>query len=420
MGIYKFSLKMLKINFKQGFSYLLSVIFPIVIIFNLLNIMNNRNFNIKGQVGRFDVPGSIIFFLTLLICIFTFYANSYFVMSKSKQMAIEELSGVWPGRLAVILLFENGIIELIGCAIGIFIGILLMPEFLKLMYVVMGTNGSVFELSYSSIFETIGILIIQLGYVCIGDYGYVYSREIINLMNVNKSTHIPDTRFIKFNSRIYIITYLVPVVSLIIPMSPTKVALIGFVNMFFTVFGIQGVLRYYFPNKILELKKEKYLSDKIKLISLSNVSKSFNQLKFLVITLAVTIELLLCCIAMFQNDARIKTICIISYVAAIVMIAVSIIYKIVLDSDFKKNVFRQLILLGYSKKQLTKIIDQELQIFYGITVGIPLFHILIFFILFLKSNIISISLTAIMLCVFLITFFITFIISHRVYKKLAF
>lgn len=422
MGIYKFSVKTLKTNFKESGLYLISIILSTTIIFNLLNIITNSDFlSVKGKEGNVatTVPIGILFFMILLVCVFTFYANSYFVMSKSKEMAIVELSGVWPTKLAKMLLFQNAIIEIIGCIIGIVIGILFIPAFLSLMYTIMGTNGNILSLSMQVIWGTAAIVILQILYVSLGDFSFAASREIIDLISEQKKVRPKDKRLIKVNSIVYIIAYIIPILFLFVKSLPSDLFSLGIVDILLTTFGINGILSYYIPQKIFKIKKKKYLGDKIKLISLSNLSVSLKQLKFLILTLAVTVEMLLCVIVMYKNSEQVRTICICSYITLIILIAASIIYKIMLETDNKKHSFRQLGLIGYTTEQIEKIIQHEFMVFYSITIGIPLFHILIFIIMFKKNGILSMELLGLLLLSFLFVFLITGIVSYNLYKKLV-
>lgn len=420
MGAYKFSLKMLKVNFKQSFLYLFAIIFPVAIIVNLINMINNQIFFVNGRGKNSNDAAIAVFFLAILVCIFSFYANAYFIKSKSQEMAIEELNGMTSGTLARTLLFQNAVIEIIGGTIGILLGILFMPLFLKLMYSVMALKGSIWMLSPASIWGTIAILFLQIGYVSMGDYSYASTREIIDLMNINKKVRSQDVRHLKFDSRVYIILYLIPILSILICKKPTDAAMMGIFNVVFTVFGIRGILNFYIPQKILKLKKEKYLKDKIKLIALSNVQESMKKVKFIIATLIITTEVILCITSAFGDKPQIKTVCVISYVTAMIMIVSSLIYKTILDIDIRRHTFSQLRILGYTKKQLKTIVNEEFKIFYTITVIISLIPILIFVCLFVKNNIISTEISIFMLCIFFMVFFIAYVVSYIMYRKLIF
>lgn len=436
MNICIFLLKILKKNSKKNMLYLISIMFPVVIIFNLMNIITNSKFFAE------DASEEIMFLLTLLVCVFTFYSNSYFVMGKSKEMAVIELSGIWPSKLARMLLFENIIIEIISCLIGILMGIAVMPFFLLIMYNIAGKSGSLWIISPSAIWGTIAILALQIGYVTLGDYGYASSREIIDLMNVSKKVRIKDNdisisisqilttlnlnkkhRVDKskvYNLKIdnYLIIYLFPIVFVLLSPGHIPVFVAAILSMMCTIYSIPGILKHSIPEKILELKNEKYLDDKIKLISLSNLYTSLRQLKFLIITLVIAIEMLLYFISI-SNSPRLKAVCIISYVTIILLVAGSILYKIIIETDNKKRTFMQLSLIGYTTDQIKKIIKEEFKLYYSIIISLPLFHILIFFTLFKKSGILPIKLLLLMLFIFLLVFFIVGIVSYNTYKKLA-
>lgn len=420
MGAYKFSLKMLKVNFKQSLLYLFAVIFPIAIIVNLINMINNQTFFVNGGGNNANDAAVVVFFLAILVCIFSFYANSYFIKSKSKEMAIEELNGMTSGILARTLLFQNAVVEITGGTIGIILGILFMPLFLKLMYSVMALKGSIWMLSPTAVWGTIAILFLQIGYVSMGDYSYTSTREIIDLMNINKKVRSKDARYLKFDSRIYIILYLPPILSIPLCKKPTDVATMGIFNVVFTIFGLRGILNFYIPEKLLKLKKEKYLEDKIKLIALSNVHESIKKVKFIIATLIITTEVILCIASAFGDKPQIKIVCVISYVTSMIMIASSFVYKTILDIDIRRHTFSKLRIIGYTNKQLKTIVNEEFKIFYTITVVISLVPILIFVYLFAKNNIISMEISIFMLGIFFIVFFIAAIVSYVMYRKLIF
>lgn len=431
-----FLLKMLKKNSKKNLLYLISIMFPVIIIFNLMNIITSSNFFAE------DGSEEIMFLLTLLVCIFTFYSNSYFVMSKSKEMAIIELSGIWPSKLARMLLFENTIIEIISCIIGILIGIAVMPVFLLIMYSIEGKSGNMWMISPSAIWGTVAILALQIGYATLGDYGYASTREIIDLMNINQKVRIDDnsssvsiSRILtilnlkkknnSYNSKIYnlsidnyLIVYLFPIIFIFLSPRHVNVFIAGMLSMISTLYSIPGILKHSIPEKILKLKTEKYINDKIKLISLSNLYVSLKQLKFLLITLVITIELLLCSIAISKSP-RLKAISIISYITIILLVAGSILYKIIMETDNKRRTFIQLSLLGYTREEIKKIIKEEFKVYYSIIMILPLFHIFIFFTLFEKDGILSVQLLLLMMIIFLLVFSITAFISYNSYKKLA-
>jgi putative ABC transport system permease protein len=189
-------------------------------------------------------------------------------------------------------------------------------------------------------------------------------------------------------------------------------------NIIFTLLGILGVLRKLIPQLILELKKRKYANDKIKLVALSNLYLSIKKLAFLLITLAVSVEVLFTVISVFPLT-QVRTVCMLSYITIILLISLSIVYKSLIDANAKKRIFYQLSLTGYTFEQIKNIIKSEFIIYYFIVIVIPLIPILSFMIIFKRLGIISMTIIISMLGIFIVAFLITGIVSFTIYKKIS-
>ena len=214
MGVYKFALRMMNIFASECIFYFISIIISIALIFNCLNVVTMSNFIGINETQNRILTG-IPFFLALIICLFTFYANSYFVINKTKEMAIEALCGISERKLSNYLLLQNLIVEISGFVIGLVIGIMIQPITLSLVYKSLNSNGNVWSLNMTSIGGTVAILIIQLLYVTAGDYAYISTKEIKDLMVLEKEVYAPDNRTMPFPGIMYVIIYFMPVVILL-------------------------------------------------------------------------------------------------------------------------------------------------------------------------------------------------------------
>lgn len=418
MGLCKFALKTLKSNFKSSFSYLCSMIFPIAIIFNLLNIMTNSKFTAKYSDGRTSCS-ALIFLICLLVCIFTFYANSQFVTSTSKELAVAALSGVHPDRLGRMLLFQNTLLEMFSGFLGILLGFIIMPIFSKVMYLTLNSSGNLYEVSAGSLGGTLAVLILQLLYVSLGDYSYASTREIIDLINVEKKPPL-NFKLLKCNPVTYAILYFFPILFFIFGMlEKNYLNIIVRFSMFFSIISLWGIVKYYIPFKILELKKNKYAGNKIILISLGNLHFSLKSTVFLIALLSGVVEALLY-VMNSSNDAALKIVCIFSYITVLLLIASSLVYKFIMEMPSKIRTFKQLTLIGYVKPQLNKIINKEVFLLYSIIIGFPLIHFCIFIFMFVSFGTLSITLALILIFIFLFIFLLGGLISFLIYKNSIF
>lgn len=418
MGSFKFALKTLSTNLKMSISYLCSMIFPIAIIFNLLNIMCNTKFTLKYADGR-SACSIIIFFLCLLVCIFTFYANSHFVTATSKELAAAALSGVHPSRLGRILLFQNTVLEIVASFLGILLGFIIMPIFSKTMYLTLNSSGNLFQVSSGSLGGTIAILILQLLYVSLGDYSYASTREIIDLINVEKKPPLAF-KLLKVNPVTYVVLYAFSILLIFLSMiekdySDTIIQL----AITLSTVSILGLVKYYIPFKILELKKNKYTNNKITLISLANLHFSLKSTVFLIALLSGVIEALLY-IMNLSTDPGLKIISIFSYITVLLLICSSLVYKFIMEMPVKIRTFKQLTLIGYLKPQLNEIINKEVFLLYLIIIGLPLIHFCIFIYMFDSSGKLSITLSVVLIFIFLCIFLTSGLISFAIYKKSIF
>ncbi|MHC1682014.1 MAG: hypothetical protein AB6733_03550 [Clostridiaceae bacterium] len=419
MGVYAFASKMLKVNFKQCVFYLISVLFSVAIIFNAINLMCNDKF-ISFSSNTGEISSMIVFALTIVAVLFTFYANSYFINGKTKELAIAALSGVWSFRLSSLLLFQNLVIVIIGSFFGIILGLAIMPLFLSLMYRIMGTSGQLWDFTFQSFSGTLMIVAIQFFYVSFGDYMYLTKKEIKDLLVEQRQVYTPDTRVVKFPPVVYLVIYFIPVALLFVSQKNMNPAALSFLNVIFSILGIQGVVSYYLPKKVMELKKGRYIANKIKLITLSNLHHSLRSLSILIIVLSVSSVILICMIGLLKTSKGLEVLSVFSYVSIVALVAISILYKTLIEVENRKYIFKQLKLIGYTSVEIIKIIRSEVSLFYLISAGLPFFHILIYIIIFKNTGILSLKMSLALLSIYVVVFLFVSFFSYILYKRIVF
>ncbi len=417
MGVYKLTINLLKSDLKQCIFYCLSIAFSVGIIFNAFNIVTNESFVALGK-NEAEVSSTIIFSIISIVILFTFFANSYFIMSKSKEIATSILSGANYYKISALLFFQNFIIIGLGSILGYILGIIISPLFLYIMFRGLGISGSILDLSTEGIWGTFAVIMVQFFCVSYGDFMYVSSKEITELMKENRQVYKPDDRIVKTPKIVYLIIYLIPIVTIFINPKKLDPSALIFINIVLSIYGTQGVIRYFLPDTILKLKKNKYINDKVKLISFSNLHYSLRKLDFLVVILSVSTITLIALSGLYSHSSSIKIVSICSYITIIILMAITILYKLMIEVSNRRYAFKQLRLIGYTISQIKKVIFHEVKIFYYMVIGIPLFHIVIYLILFRNIGIISTTLSLAFLGVYLVTFLIIGIISYFVYRRL--
>lgn len=444
MGTYKFALKMLKTDLTQTVLYLLFVISSVATLFIAYAMMDDNNYtSLRGSTS--ELCQVLLFGLTILLLFMVFFANSYFITGKTKEFAIAELNGVCSTKLMGLLSFQTFLLGIVGSILGILLGMVLLPVVSAVMYKLLGAQQNVYSTTADSIILTfIIVMLIMCPYIIGGDYGYLFHREIKDLIYGQRQLYTPHAKKITIpeienirklfpfleNSKpktphktksitphniLSIILYFLPVTVLLLN-SKNFYALMVF-YLLFSVIGIHKLLTTYFPDKILGLKKNVFAGDEIKLISLSNLHYSLRKMNFLIVTLAISTVSLVFIIGSYGESYQVKVMGTFVYICAIISLGVSILYKFMIEASYRKHIFMQLQLLGYHTKQIKKIIKQELILLYGIAIVIPLVHVVVYLAKFINLGIITLQLSLILLSIFIVIFIIMIPISYFVYKK---
>jgi putative ABC transport system permease protein len=418
MGVVKFGLKMLKNNFKQCVFYFLAIVFSTAILFNAYNIMNTNYFKSVNDMET-QISAFLLLCLIFLILFFTFFANSYFLMGNLKQISIGAVSGVWSSKLLRLLCVLNYSIGIIGSIFGLLLGVAIMPIVLFVTYRLIGISGSLLIFSPQSFWTTIFIILgLVCPYVIVGDLSYLVTKDIKNLLVEQKQVYTPDNRILPISKNIFLIIYLIPLILLIVNTKYLAPNLMAYFNIPLAIYGIQGLVRYYIPDKILWLKK-KLINNKLRLISLSNLHYSVRRLGYLLVALSISTVIFIYVIGLYQNSYKIKIMSITSYISAVFLIALTILYKVIIEAVNRKYTFKQLQLIGYNKSQMKKIISQEIIMMYSIAILVPLLHIVISVLRFESVGIVSMKLAIVLLSIFIGVFITVGIVSDIVYKKIV-
>lgn len=418
MGVKKFAVKMLIKDKNQSLMFLLAMIISVVLVFNIFNIIYNENL-IQLQNEYSGTINIIVVALLSISMFLTFFASSFFLMNKSKELGIALTSGLSTYSLASLLFYQTFILIIISLLIGLILGISTSPTVQEIIYKAANITSEPILISQYGLILTVMFMLILAVFLVLFNCGYAFRTEVIDIVTETKKVSNPDTRRIKIPKQSYIIVFLLPIILPIFNVRTADQAQLVFGFMIFVTYGTFGVIRYYIPYKIMELKKNKYFEDKIKLISLSNLYYALKKALPLVLMLAISSTLFITLIASNSDYELVKLICIFTYGLITILLGLSIIYKILIETYNKRKTFVQLRLMGYSKEQVIKIILQEIGMFNILTVGAPLFHIIILLITFTKTSLISLSLAGILLLIFVSVYMASFIISYLGYKKIV-
>ena len=105
-----------------------------------------------------------------------------------------------------------------------------------------------------------------------------------------------------------------------------------------------------------------------------------------------------------------------SYVSVMILMSLTIVFKIGMELSKRKGNFENLCRLGFSLEQLKRIIKKEMICFYGVILLLPLsYQIIILCNLLLRAKI-TFYLFLIILIIQIVPLFISYLLSIKLYK----
>lgn len=417
MGTVKFAIHMLKADFKKSLFYCGSLIFSTMIVFVFFNMTVNPVYggDPSGRSNSFTTILSLI--VVVIAMVMAFFANSFYLANKSKELAIETLSGGSVLTLANYILTQNFMIMLIAIPLGLAWGYVMIPLINGYLYPQLGAVENIWTIYPAGISYTIVSLITEMIWLVLVDTGYAYRTEIITLISAEKTMNPKSKSSVKLPDFVFILLYILPIV-MILAFEPDAtvylaVSCIG-------LFGVSGLLKSVLPKFLKRTVKKHYFNHSHKMISLSNLNYSLKQATTLIQMVIISATFLVCFMCIYFEDPKQLVIIMMSYLVLTFMMAVSIIYKVMIEAMHRQLSFRHLKMIGYITKDLKKVIAQEV---FGLYLVIILFPTLYFMAILFKFMIVgkmTLSFCATVLLFYVLIFVIAGIISYFIYQRIVF
>ncbi len=421
MGTLKFSLHMLKTEFRKSVVYTLTLILTIAVTYIFFNIIDNPYLMEDTQMLKaHNLSGAIPFsstlaFVIILFCAFMIlFANNFYISRKTKEIAIMTMSGSSFLRVTAYLFYQNVVMTVIAMPFGILIGMGCSIGVNNIIYQYLNETSSIFYIPMDAIMHTIVTIVIIIAAQLMNASGYVYRKDIAYLLSSETRPRAEDVRLVRMSSNVYWVVYLLAFVLLLVTPYDT---MNGVVYSCLGVFCINGIIKYCLPGWFEKIKQKKLLGNKIWLISLSNLYYSLKS----AVTLIAIYGISSCALSMImiieQDSPREMVTSTIGFIVAIILIMTSIIYKYSMEAQTRRMFYYNLYKLGYTYKQLLAIIKREVISFYFMVILLPFLFIGTSLILAYMNNYISMLFLVIVVLSQWLTAAIAAIMTYISYKN---
>lgn len=418
MGVFKYIFLTIKNDLKENYFYMITMTMSIAIIFVSFNIIYNEEI-VPQRSYEYTILSILGVVVLSVLILFMIFANSYYLEDKYKEYGVITLSGKSTFEIFIIISVRNLIMSLVAILLGCILGYIINPIIMRKVFQMINIENPTSYVCTQSLAITIIMTIVECLVVFLINSGQIYKKKIKELIIKKKSSFIPNVKRSKMKMYIYIIFYSIPLISLLLPVSRKDIAFVMLAAIVTSIFGIQGVVRYVIPNALADYKNKNFITDKIKLIIISNLYTSIKRSTSLVLMYIIAAVVTIVVIGQYQEYSVINIFALASFIFVVVILNFTIMYKFFIEAYRRKENFEQLRLLGYSYKEISKIILTEVIAYYFIVNILVLIQITLVFLASNLAGFISIMFVLKVLVQYIsITVFFG-IISLVGYKKIA-
>ena len=418
MGVFKYIFLTIKNDLKENYFYMITMTMSIAIIFVSFNIIYNEEI-VPQRSYEYTILSILGVVVLSVLILFMIFANSYYLEDKYKEYGVITLSGKSTFEIFIIISVRNLIMSLVAILLGCILGYIINPIIMRKVFQMINIENPTSYVCTQSLAITIIMTIVECLVVFLINSGQIYKKKIKELIIKKKSSFIPNVKRSKMKMYIYIIFYFIPLISLLLPVSRKDIAFVMLAAIVTSIFGIQGVVRYVIPNALADYKNKNFITDKIKLIIISNLYTSIKRSTSLVLMYIITAVVTIVVIGQYQEYSVINIFALASFIFVVVILNFTIMYKFFIEAYRRKENFEQLRLLGYSYNEISKIILTEVIAYYFIVNILVLIQITLVFLASNLAGFISIMFVLKVLVQYIsITVFFG-IISLVGYKKIA-
>lgn len=413
MGLIKLAIRSLKTDFLKSLFYFLSFVLTTIFIFLFFNLTLNPSTGINLGGNDAKLITTIAAFVILIAMVCVFMANDFYVLAKTKDVSIVLMSGASVYQVGIYLLLQSTIIMFLAIPIGFVISYPLVPLVNNLLFMVFDYQGSLNYISSNTFMATAIILFCEIGWCTLLNMGYCYRTSINKMVTANVKIEKFGIDVKKLSNRIYLVLFILPMI--VFPFlndtaSHLLIALIG-------IIGVYGLVKNIIPEFIENRQTNESLEDRCLLITLGNVRYDLEKVRMLVLVITIAAIILMCTTIYTLDTPLISMVTLMSYFSVMVLLSITTIFKVGMELQGRKRSFLNLYHMGYDLKDLKKIIDLEMIIFYGLIIVIPLLYQIIILIKLYSLGLINFYLVGGLLLIQIIPMLVCMIICTLMYQK---
>lgn len=413
MGLIKLSLKSLKTDFSRSLFYFLAFVLTTIFIFSFFNLTFNplAGITLGADDKTFVTPIAVLVILVAMLCVFL--ANDFYVSSKSKDISITLMSGASVYQTGIYLFIQSFVIMLFAIPLGFLLGYLLIPLVNTLFASMFVYQGDIFYLSSQTVVATTIILLFEVVWCTLLNMGYCYRSTVTNLMSSTIKIEWYGKKRKQWSDMLYIALYIIPFILFIINddvMGFALIALIGCV-------GVYGMMKKVIPGYLTKQQNSASLEKPKQLLIYGFLKYDLQKVFMLSLMIMISSILLMAMIIYNIKTPIVSMIALISYGSVMILMSLTILFKVGMELQGRKKSFLNISYLGYVKQDIKEIMNREMQYFYGLLASIPLAYQVCIMLKLLWLQVINGTLAGMILLIQIVPLVFSGIICTILYHK---
>lgn len=417
------AVKMLKQSKKEALAYVATLSVSTCLLFLFVNIQKDANFlsqtALMNQTGKDmnNMIGGVLTLIIIAVCFAnTFIVNNYFNRSKAQEVCVYLSSGMNVMALAKYLLVQNFILLFFAILSGGVFGCILHVGMNLLINALLGLQNPLITLTAQGILLWLVILSVELIYLVMVNVGYAYKAELKDLLIEARTMRSQDFRRFRLPALWY---QLIAITGLVIMIFCEAEGSFLSLGAGFGIMGIHGFLHRGVSDRIEKNKCNHHKLQFVDMIVQGNFLELLNSSYLYIILVMCSVMLMCAILPIVKGFSYLMILTCAAYMLILVVMAISILFKVMITSNQRKEEFALLKLLGGKAAEMKTCIRKEMAKLFAYVLFLPLIYSFVICIRYIQSGTMSAMTMFFILGSYIIICMICGWSSYRIYLKKA-
>lgn len=428
--IFHDAMKSLVRDFSRSFFYWLTFALTTAFTFLFFCIATDSEIGMTFVRNSGGMETNITLFAVLVCMIEVFFANDFFVKTKSRHLAVMLICGGRFTQLAQFLLCQTFILLLVAIPVGLVAAVVMMPVMQVVLSSFLGRTFT-FGISLSAIGATAVVLLALVFWTTYLNMAFAYRNNALTLLNEQQVTTGESKSLLSsiYNSAkkdgrkgaggvisllrggIAIILFVGPL--FLIHDAPDNIFVLSMIGMAGFLIFINSVV---IP--VINLLMHKFRINAPKAVAyLGFLRTDIRILKVNLILIVLSSVLMISIFVTSIDKPTTMMLALLTYIVMNILLSLSIMFKFATNVATRKKYFMTMSQLGYLKKHLHQIVLSEVSLLYVFLLASSMLYLGTIFAIFVAKGSLTSSFASILILSYIIPLVLCYVVTLVYYFR---